>query len=55
MQAQLRIEAFNALNQARFVTPGGAVPGYSLGTPTFGMLTQAADGRVFQMAAKFSF
>jgi hypothetical protein len=50
MQAQLRIEAFNALNHARFGQPGNMV-----GTPTFGVITTASDGRVFQMAAKFSF
>jgi outer membrane receptor protein involved in Fe transport len=50
MQAQFRIEAFNALNQAVFFPPGNMI-----GTPTFGVITQAADGRVFQMAAKFSF
>ncbi len=50
MQAQFRIEAFNALNQAVFLSPGNMI-----GTPTFGVITQAADGRVFQMAAKFSF
>jgi hypothetical protein len=50
MQAQFRIEAFNALNHARFGPPGNMV-----GTPTFGVITTAGDGRVFQMAAKFSF
>ena len=50
MQAQFRIEAFNALNHARFYPPGNMI-----GTPTFGAIIQAADGRVFQMAAKFSF
>jgi outer membrane receptor protein involved in Fe transport len=50
MQVQLRIEAFNALNQPIFYPPGNMI-----GTPTFGVITQAADGRVFQMAAKFSF
>src|SRR5579864_6463248 len=50
MQAQFRIDAFNALNHARFFPPGNTI-----GTPTFGAIIQAADGRVFQMAAKFSF
>jgi len=50
MQAQFRIEAFNALNHARFGQPGSTI-----GTPTFGVITTASDGRVFQMAAKFSF
>jgi outer membrane receptor protein involved in Fe transport len=49
-QVQLRFEAFNALNQARFNQPGGTA-----GTPTFGAITTAADGRVLQMAAKYTF
>ena len=47
---QLRFEAFNALNHARFNQPGG-----TLGAPTFAAITSAADGRVLQMAAKYSF
>ena len=49
-QVQLRFEAFNALNQARFNQPGSTI-----GTPTFGVITSAADGRVLQMAAKYTF
>jgi hypothetical protein len=47
---QLRFEAFNVLNQARFLQPGA-----TLGAPTFGAITAASDGRVLQMAAKYSF
>ena len=49
-RVQLRFEAFNALNQARFLQPGA-----TLGSPTFGAITAATDGRVLQMAAKYSF
>jgi len=49
-QLQLRVEAFNALNQARFNQPGG-----TLGSPTFGAITSAADGRILQLAAKYTF
>ena len=47
---QLRFEAFNALNHARFLQPGA-----TLGSPIFGAITAASDGRVLQMAAKYSF
>ncbi len=49
-RAQLRFEAFNVLNHAHFSNPGG-----TLGSPTFAAITAAADGRVLQMAAKYSF
>ena len=49
-RVQLRFEAFNALNQVHFGQPGG-----TLGSPTFGAITSAADGRVLQMAAKYTF
>jgi hypothetical protein len=47
---QLRFEAFNVFNQARFNNPGGAI-----GTPTFGRITAAADGRVLQLGMKYLF
>ena len=47
---QLRVEAFNVFNQARFNNPGGAI-----GTPTFGRITAAADGRVLQLGMKYLF
>ena len=47
---QLRIEAFNVFNQNRFGLPGG-----TMGSPLFGVVTSAADGRLFQLGAKYSF
>ena len=47
---QLRVEAFNLFNQARFGHPGGTI-----GTATFGRITQAEDGRIMQLAIKYSF
>ena len=47
---QLRIEAFNAFNQVRFNNPGG-----TLGTPNFGRITSAQDGRVMQFGIKYLF
>lgn len=47
---QLRIEAFNAFNQTRFGQPGN-----QLGTPTFGAITSAEDGRIVQLGVKYSF
>jgi outer membrane receptor protein involved in Fe transport len=49
-QIQLRAEAFDALNQARFNQPGA-----TLGSPTFGAITSAADGRILQLAIKYTF
>ncbi len=49
-QIQLRVEAFNAFNQVRFGQPGGTI-----GTPTFGAITSAEDGRVVQLGIKYSF
>ena len=49
-RVQLRFEAFNVFNQARFNNPGGAI-----GTPTFGRITSAADGRVLQLGMKYLF
>jgi outer membrane receptor protein involved in Fe transport len=47
---QLRIEAFNVFNQARFGQPGGQI-----GTANFGRITSAEDGRIIQLALKYSF
>ena len=47
---QLRIEAFNLFNQTRFGQPGGQIA-----TPNFGRITTAEDGRIIQLAAKYSF
>jgi hypothetical protein len=47
---QLRIEAFNVFNQARFGQPGNQI-----GTPNFGRITSAEDGRIVQLAVKYSF
>jgi Carboxypeptidase regulatory-like domain/TonB-dependent Receptor Plug Domain/TonB dependent receptor-like, beta-barrel len=47
---QLRVEAFNLFNQARFGQPGNQI-----GTPTFGRITAAEDGRVIQLAVKYNF
>jgi len=47
---QLRLEAFNALNQVRFNNPSGAI-----GTAAFGRITSAQDGRVIQLGIKYLF
>ncbi len=47
---QLRVEAFNLLNQTRFGQPGNQI-----GTANFGRITSAEDGRIVQLAAKYSF
>jgi outer membrane receptor protein involved in Fe transport len=47
---QVRIEAFNLFNQARFNQPSGAI-----GTTNFGKITSAQDGRVMQFGLKYLF
>jgi hypothetical protein len=47
---QLRIEAFNLLNQARFGQPNGTI-----GTAPFGQITSAEDGRIVQLGLKYTF
>jgi len=47
---QLRVEAFNVFNQARFAQPGATI-----GTASFGVITQADDGRVVQLGVKYIF
>ena len=49
-QIQLRVEAFNIFNQERFGQPNG-----TLGSPTFGQITSADDGRIVQLGFKFIF
>ncbi|MGQ0732718.1 MAG: carboxypeptidase regulatory-like domain-containing protein [Acidobacteriota bacterium] len=47
---QLRIEAFNLFNQTRYGQPGNQI-----GTTNFGRITSSEDGRILQLAAKYSF
>ena len=47
---QVRIEAFNIWNQARFGQPNGTI-----GSAPFGQITTAEDGRIIQLALKYSF
>jgi hypothetical protein len=47
---QLRIETFNLFNQTRFAQPVGII-----GTPDFGRITSSEDGRIIQLAVKYSF
>lgn len=47
---QLRIEAFNVFNQTRFGQPGNQI-----GTPNFGRITSADDGRIVQLGVKYIF
>ena len=47
---QLRVEAFNLFNQARF-----GQPGFTMGSPTFGVVTAAEEGRIVQLGVKYIF
>ena len=47
---QFRVEAFNLWNQERFGQPGNQI-----GTANFGRITTAEDGRIIQLAVKYSF
>jgi hypothetical protein len=47
---QLRLEAFNVFNEVRFERPN-----FIIGTPTFGQITAAGDGRLLQLGVKFLF
>lgn len=49
-QLQFRIETFNLFNHPYF-----GLPDNTLGSPTFGAITNAADGRIVQLAAKYMF
>jgi outer membrane receptor protein involved in Fe transport len=45
---EVRIEAFNVFDQDRLGNPG-----LSIGTPTFGVITSADDGRIVQLGVKW--
>ncbi|MGH9307785.1 MAG: TonB-dependent receptor domain-containing protein, partial [Vicinamibacterales bacterium] len=47
---QFRVEAFNLFNQARFGNPNTTI-----GNVNFGRITAAEDGRIIQLAIKYSF
>ena len=47
---QLRVEGFNIWNQTQFRQPGNVI-----GTATFGQILAAEDGRIIQLAVKYSF
>jgi hypothetical protein len=47
---QFRVEAFNLFNQVRFGNPNTTI-----GNVNFGRITTADDGRVMQLAVKYSF
>ena len=49
-RVQIRLEAFNVFNQVRFNQPGGTA-----GSPTFGAITAADDGRIVQLGIKYTF
>ncbi len=49
-RVQLRVEAFNVFNQARFNNPG-----IQIGSPTYGVITSADDGRIVQLGVKYLF
>ncbi|MGE3959531.1 MAG: TonB-dependent receptor [Vicinamibacterales bacterium] len=47
---QFRVEAFNIWNQERFGQPGNQI-----GTPNFGVITTADDGRIVQLGLRYTF
>ena len=49
-QLQFRFEVFNVFNQTRFNQPNG-----TLGSPVFGQITSADDGRIVQLGIKYTF
>src|SRR6185295_3668113 len=49
-QIAVRLEVFNALNTVRLNQPGN-----QLGSPTFGQITSAEDGRIVQLGIKYVF
>jgi hypothetical protein len=50
MRIQVGAEFFNIFNHAQFEGVG-----VGIGSPTFGVVTDARDPRVIQLRAKFSF
>jgi hypothetical protein len=46
----LKVEAFNVVNMVRFNQPGNQI-----GSPTFGQITSADDGRIIQLGIKYIF
>ena len=47
---EVRVELFNVWNQAQWRQPGNII-----GSPTFGQITSADDGRTLQLALKYLF
>jgi len=50
IRLQIRGEFFNAINRVNFGLPGSTV-----GTPTYGVITSAANARIIQLALRFAF
>ena len=50
VRLQVRPEFFNVLNRVNFGLPGSTV-----GSPTYGVITSAADARVIQLAIRLVF
>lgn len=48
-RVELRLEAFNLFDQDRLGNPG-----LGIGTPTFGRITSADDGRIVQIGVKWT-
>ncbi len=49
-ELQVRVEAFNLFNEARFGQPGNVIT-----AATFGAITSADDGRIIQLGVKYTF
>jgi hypothetical protein len=49
-RVQLRVEIFNIWNEERFGQPGNQI-----GTPNFGRITAAEDGRIVQLGIRYTF
>jgi outer membrane receptor protein involved in Fe transport len=49
-ELQIRVEAFNLFNQTRFGQPGAII-----GSPLFGVVTAAEEGRIVQLGLRYSF